>query len=515
MRILLYLRARPQLIPQLAHVLHHQPLIRCSQQPYSLSTYCVERSCLKLSSCRESFEEGRGKRLSFGHLTLMASPNDAADTDPLLEDVEGGGGSGTRPVLRVGSKGTRLDISDQDSSTPVRSGDSRAFGDLLNRTLSHYSGGYWDLVGPTVLVVVAVLQWWFFNIVVVIGNKWIFQEFLFMFPMTLTTVHFLVSWLGSFLCIKVFHLSPLLEVKAEDRLSRVFPLAAVSCVNIVLGNVSLRYIPVFHLSPLLEVKAEDRLSRVFPLAAVSCVNIVLGNVSLRYIPVSFVQTIKALTPACTVLLSSLVWRKKFHTLIYLSLLPVVGGMILSSITELSFQWVGFTAALASCFITSTGVILADLLLSGKYKFDSINTVYHMVPYSLQLLVIPALLFEGRGVATWLQTTPSLAVPLAAIVLSGMLAFGLNFSLYAVIKVTSAVTFCVVGNFKVAVAVLCSWLVFRNPMSLLSVLGCGITIGGCTYYGYLQNMLSQKPPPVTAADTSAAAMRENGKGATQT
>jgi len=32
---------------------------------------------------------------------------------------------------------------------------------------------------------------------------------------------------------------------------------------------------------------------------VFCVNIVLGNVSLRYIPVSFMQTIKSFTPATT------------------------------------------------------------------------------------------------------------------------------------------------------------------------------------------------------------------------
>lgn len=36
--------------------------------------------------------------------------------------------------------------------------------------------------------------------------------------------------------------------------------------------------------------------------AIFCVNIILGNVSLRYIPVSFMQTIKSLVPAFTVVL---------------------------------------------------------------------------------------------------------------------------------------------------------------------------------------------------------------------
>jgi hypothetical protein len=36
-----------------------------------------------------------------------------------------------------------------------------------------------------------------------------------------------------------------------------------------------------------------------PVAALTCLNIVLGNVSLRFVPVSFMQTIKCFTPATT------------------------------------------------------------------------------------------------------------------------------------------------------------------------------------------------------------------------
>lgn len=315
-------------------------------------------------------------------------------------------------------------------------------------------------IWPFILVSGTVLQWWFFNIVVIIGNKWIFQKFLFVFPMTLTAVHFVVSYLGALFCIKVLRLSSVIEVKKEDRLPRILPLAIITCVNIVLGNVS-----------------------------------------LRYIPVSFVQTIKALTPAATVLLQATLWGKKYHYLIYTSLVPVVGGMVMASVNELSFDWYGFIAAMTSVFVTAASTIVAELLLSGKYKFDALNTVYHMIPYSIGLLVVPALLFEGGGVARYVREPPAGGVlaPALAIVASGVLAFGLNFSLYAVIKVTSAVTYCVVGNFKVAVAVFSSWLVFRNPMSALSILGCSITIGGCTYYGYLQQRLGA--PPQAKAPTT--------------
>lgn len=58
-------------------------------------------------------------------------------------------------------------------------------------------------------------------------------------------------------------------------------------------------IHVLKVKPLIEVNPQDRWSRILPMSFVFCINIVLGNVSLRYIPVSFMQTIKSLTPATT------------------------------------------------------------------------------------------------------------------------------------------------------------------------------------------------------------------------
>ena len=47
--------------------------------------------------------------------------------------------------------------------------------------------------------------------------------------------------------------------------------------------------------------------------------------------------------------------------------------------------------------------------------------------------------------------------------------------------------------QVAVAVLVSWLIFRNPISYLNAVGCAVTLVGCTFYGYVRQMLSQQLP----------------------
>ncbi|KAF8411779.1 hypothetical protein HHK36_004338 [Tetracentron sinense] len=420
----------------------------------------------------------------------------------------------------------------------------------------------------------AILQWWGFNVTVIIMNKWIFQKLDFKFPLTVSCIHFICSSVGAYLAIKVFKVKPLIEVDPEDRWRRIFPMSFVFCINIVLGNVS-----------------------------------------LRYIPVSFMQTIKSFTPATTVVLQWLVWRKYFDWRIWTSLVPIVGGILLTSVTELSFNIFGFCAALFGCLATSTKTILAESLLHG-YKFDSplfnaatlefdlwlcsyrqelilkcfgywkasvlfpqelvlhvnsvgnngpisvvaelwkrillssksalpivavllwigpgfqqrslhsrinwlythsrvfvqnefqyalllilwfflvlfsINTVYYMAPFATMILAVPALLLEGAGVIAWFYTHDSLCSSLLIIFSSGVLAFCLNFSIFYVIHSTTAVTFNVAGNMKVAVAVMVSWLIFRNPIPALNAVGCGVTLIGCSFYGYVRHKISQQPP----------------------
>ncbi|KAF6161692.1 hypothetical protein GIB67_029136 [Kingdonia uniflora] len=55
------------------------------------------------------------------------------------------------------------------------------------------------------------------------------------------------------------------------------------------------------------------------------------------------------------------------------------------------------------------------------------------------------------------------------------------------------TFNVTDNMKLAVAMMVSWLIFRNPIPALNVVGCGVTIIGCTFYGFVRHELSQQTP----------------------
>ena len=75
--------------------------------------------------------------------------------------------------------------------------------------------------------------------------------------------------------------------------------------------------------------------------------VMLGLVSLKFVAVSFTETVKSSAPFFTVIFARMMLGERTSTMVNLSLLPVVGGLALCSVTEISFNYVGFFAAVAN------------------------------------------------------------------------------------------------------------------------------------------------------------------------
>ena len=98
----------------------------------------------------------------------------------------------------------------------------------------------------------------------------------------------------------------------------------------------------------------ESLKAIAPLAIVHTLGNVLTNVSLGKVAVSFTHTIKAMEPFFSVLLSSLFLGDVPSVAVIATLVPIVGGVAAASVTEASFNWPGFLAAMVSFFLFSYG-----------------------------------------------------------------------------------------------------------------------------------------------------------------
>ncbi|KAI8470787.1 MAG: triose-phosphate transporter family-domain-containing protein [Monoraphidium minutum] len=234
--------------------------------------------------------------------------------------------------------------------------------------------------------------------------------------------------------------------------------------------------------PLRRLRSRAQAANVSLLAAIFCITVVLGNVSLKYVPVSFSQAVGAATPAFTALFALGLQGAPESRGTYLTLLPIVAGVAISSGGEPGFHAAGFAACLlATAGRALKGVVQAMLLSDPSERLDPMSLLFYMSSVSVLLLAPAAWLLEPGA--------PAQAAALAAgapgfagwLALNCFMAWLVNLTNFLVTKYTSALTLQVVGNMKGVVAAGVSIAIFRNPVTPVGCAGSAVTMGGVFAY----------------------------------
>ena len=230
------------------------------------------------------------------------------------------------------------------------------------------------------------------------------------------------------------------------------------------------------------IKGRKHAIKIAVLAVVFVASVVGGNISLRFIPVSFNQAIGATTPFFTALLSLFIMRHKESTQTYMTLIPIVLGIMIASKAEPLFHPVGFVACFSATFARALKSVLQGLLLtSDNEKLDSLNLLMYMSPVALFVLVASANIMEPDAFGVFYQNCLDSPQFFFTLTLNCVLAFSVNLTNFLVTKCTSPLTLQVLGNAKGAVAVVVSIILFRNPVSGIGMVGYRIeptTIAPC-------------------------------------
>jgi solute carrier family 35, member E1 len=106
----------------------------------------------------------------------------------------------------------------------------------------------------------------------------------------------------------------------------LYPLTA-TCIQFAVGGVLGLFWFAASRRPI--IIRPDILKAVVPLAMVHTLANALTNVSLGLMAVSFAHTVKAMEPFFSVLLSMIFLHERPHPIVFLTLIPIVVGALLS------------------------------------------------------------------------------------------------------------------------------------------------------------------------------------------
>ncbi|KAL9423606.1 hypothetical protein AB3S75_035652 [Citrus x aurantiifolia] len=237
-----------------------------------------------------------------------------------------------------------------------------------------------------------------------------------------------------------------------------------------------------------------------PVAFCHALGHVMSNVSFAAVAVSFTHTIKALEPFFNAAASQFVLGHQIPLSLWLSLAPVVIGVSMASLTELSFNWTGFISAMISNIAFTYRSIYSKKAMTGM---DSTNVYAYTSIIALLFCIPPAVLIEGPQLMQYGFKAAIAKVGLFKF-LSGLFWIGMFYHLYNQLATNTlervAPLTHAVGNVLKRVFVIgFSIVVFGNKISTQTGIGTAVAIAGVAIYSLIKaNMEEGKRKAALAA-----------------
>ncbi|KAK4273775.1 hypothetical protein QN277_017106 [Acacia crassicarpa] len=232
------------------------------------------------------------------------------------------------------------------------------------------------------------------------------------------------------------------------------------------------------------------------------ISIGLLNLSLGFNSVGFYQMTKLAIIPCTVLLETLFLGKRFSKRIQLSLVILLLGVGIATVTDLQLNALGSFLSLLAVITTCVAQIMTNTI-QKKYKVSSTQLLYQSCPYQAGTLLISGpymdKLLTNQNVFAFDYTTQVMFF----IILSCLISISVNFSTFLVIGRTSPVTYQVLGHLKTCLVLAFGYVLLHDPVSWRNILGILIALIGMILYSYYCTHENQQKAAEAAVESSQA------------
>ncbi|KAK4487269.1 hypothetical protein RD792_006124 [Penstemon davidsonii] len=248
------------------------------------------------------------------------------------------------------------------------------------------------------------------------------------------------------------------------------------------GLVAFFLIRVFKVVSPAKMTFEIYATCVIPISAFFASSLWFGNTAYLFISVAFIQMLKALMPVATFLMAVICGTDKLRCDLFLNMLLVSSGVVISSYGEIHFNVVGTVYQVTGIFAEALRLVLTQVLLQKKgLTLNPITSLYYIAPCSFVFLFVPWYLLEFPE-----MEVSQIQFNVWIFFSNALCALALNFSIFLVIGRTGAVTVRVAGVLKDWILIALSTVIFpESIITQLNIIGYVIALCGVVMYNYLK------------------------------
>ncbi|MCJ1249038.1 UAA transporter [Trapelia coarctata] len=216
------------------------------------------------------------------------------------------------------------------------------------------------------------------------------------------------------------------------------------------------------------------------------VNIAISNLSLSMVTIPFHQTVRAISPVFTVFIYIFFFGHRYTKGIYISLIPVVGGVALAVYGDYHLNLAGLFWTLLGAILASVKTVATNRLQTAGLHLNAIELLYHMSFWAVpQALMMAYIHDEHAAFIEYVLSSPEFGFKAVAVLLSnGAIAFFLNWASFTANKKVGALTMTVAANIKQVLTVVLSIAFWNLQVGLTNAVGIGMTLIGGVLYGHM-------------------------------
>jgi len=246
------------------------------------------------------------------------------------------------------------------------------------------------------------------------------------------------------------------------------------------------------------------LKMLFPLAFAKFLSSVLAHVSVWKVPVHYAHTVKASMPLFTVLLTRLLFGVRHSWVVYFSLLPIVLGVAIATVTEISFDIVGLLSAL----MATAGFAIITVYSKKALKDTGMHhlRLLHKLGSMAAIMFLPIwLLVDAPKIPGELNTDV-----ITLLVIDGALHWMQNLLAFTLLKLVTPLAYAVANVTKRIAVITVSLLLLKNPVTWTNMGGMMMAILGVFCYNrakYREN-LEMKTLPTSLPKKQAPSLWDN-------